>query len=312
MLKYLFYLTLSLLLFSACDKEEKVFATENMLDWFVIEKKSGEVNQLIYSIYTNDNMPIFVNDTIHQGSDRVDHFGNPIKDLVLFEPGYHIFSTDIFVSIKISSDSAAMLKALHAIQEKVLPRLPKSGIYRPSSILLADTLYKGFSDLNTRIWGEVAIYPESLKGVTIGELHKLPDMTDEELNIWACRILAAKSKSWIQANYDKGVETFSEITDEGLWFGSNYNKNVGLYPMESPEQQSFFRWVSLLKDGKGYRSPSIEEDLIEYITYFYAYRGREDELKEKYKDYPKILRKFDLVKTWVEAFEEFLKKNKQF
>ena len=68
MLKYLFYLTLSLLLFSACDKEEKVFATENMLDWFVIEKKSGEVNQLIYSIYANDNMPIFVNEEDKQDS----------------------------------------------------------------------------------------------------------------------------------------------------------------------------------------------------------------------------------------------------
>ena len=311
MLKYLFYSVFSLLLFSACSKEEEVFATENMLDWFVIENKSGEVNQLIYSIYINNDMPIFVNDTIHQGNTRVDHFGNPIKDLVLFEPGYHIFNTDIFVSIKLSSDSSAMLKAIRTIQEKVLPRLPKSGIYRPSSILLVDTLNKGFSDLNTHIWGEVSIYPESIKGVTVGELHNIPDMTDEELNIWACRILAAKSKSWIQVNFDKEIETFSEITDEGLWFGSNYNKNVGLSPWETPEEQSFFRWVSLLKDGKGYRSPSVEVDLIEYITYFYAYRGRENELKEKYKDYPKILRKFDLVKTFVEAFEEFLKKNKQ-
>lgn len=310
MLKYLFYFVFPLFLFSACNKEEKVFATENMLDWFVIENKSGEVNQLIYNIYVNDDMPIFVNDTIHQGNDRVDHFGNPIQDLVLFEPGYHIFSTDIFVSIKLSSDSAAMLKAIHAIQEKVLPRLPKSGQYRPSSLLLVDSLSKGFNDLNTHVWGETAIYPESLKGITIGGLHKIPDMTDDELNIWACRILAGKSKSWIQVNYSKEMEDFAKITDENVFFGTNYDKNINRPPMEAPEQQGFFRWTSLLENGK-FRSPSVDDDLLEYITYVYAYRGRENELKEKYKNDSKILRKFDMVKTFVDAFEEALKKNHQ-
>ena len=311
MLKYLFYSVFSLLLFSACNKEEEVFATENMVDWFVIKNKSGEVNQLIYDIYTNDNMSIFINDTIYRGDGGTDHFGNPVTDLVLFEPGYHVFNTDVFVSIKLSSDSTAMLKALRVIRENVLPLLPKSGTYRPSSILLVDTLSRGIHDYGIYIWGEVAIYPESLKGVTIGELHKIPDMTDDELKIWACRILASKSKSWIQTNYDEEITEFSEITDEGLMFGSNYNKNVGLYPWETPEQQGFFSWYSLLRDGKGYRSPSIENDLIEYITYVYAYRGREEELKEKYKNYSKIIRKFDMVKIWVEEFEEFLKKNKQ-
>ncbi|MCR9011540.1 hypothetical protein [Gabonibacter chumensis] len=310
---YLLFAVFFLLLFYACNKEEEeVFATEKMVDWFVIENKSGEVNQLIYDIYTHDNMSVFINDTIYQGDGGKDYFGNPVTDLVLFEPGYHVFSTDVFVSIKLSSDSAAMLKALHVIREKVLPLLPKSGTYRPSSILLVDTLYRGVNDLGTYIWGETALYPEGLKGVTLGELYKVPGMSDDELLIWGSRILASKSKNWIQVNHDKEVTEFSKITDEGLMWGTNYDKNVGLSPWETPEELSFFSWHSLLKNGGGYRSPSIENDLIEYITYVYAYGGREEKLKEKYKNYPKILRKFDLVKTLVEEFEATLKKNKQF
>ena len=55
--------------------------------------------------------------------------------------------------------------------------------------------------------------------------------------------------------------------------------------------------------AKKYRTPALEDDLIDYIAAVYAYRGEEGVFKEKYKDYYKMLDKFELAKKMVEKFE---------
>ncbi|WP_099292170.1 hypothetical protein [Butyricimonas sp. Marseille-P3923] len=302
---YLLYGVFFISLFGACSTgdDDDVFAAENMIDWFAVQDKPGDVHQLIYDIYKNDHLTVFINDTIYCGDGGVDYFGNPVADLVLFDPGYYVFSTDVFVSIKLSADSAAMLKALRVIREKVVPYLPESGLYRPSSVFLVDSLYKGYNEMGSMLWGEVEIYPGSLKGVTVGKLYEIPGMNDDELAVWAGRILAAKSSVWIQANCGKELEDFEKITNEDKFFGSYYDQNVGTSPWDAPEKQGFFRWQVKLWDNKGYRSPKLEEDIAEYIAYVYAYRGIEAELKERYENYTKVTRKFDIMKALVEQFE---------
>ena len=44
--------------------DEDVKAVENMPDWFKIEDKPGEINHLIYGIYKDYGVTIFINDTL--------------------------------------------------------------------------------------------------------------------------------------------------------------------------------------------------------------------------------------------------------
>ena len=48
-----------------------------------------------------------------------------------------------------------------------------------------------------------------------------------------------------------------------------------------------------------------EDDLIEYVARVYAYRGREQEFLDRYADYDKVLRKFQMMQGFVNTFEEW-------
>ena len=172
MLKNLLYAMFLLSLCVSCSTgdDDDVFATEDMIDWYVVQDKPGKVNRLLYDIYKNEGMTIFINDTLYR-EEAEDQFGNPIVNLELFDVGYYVFSTDSKVSVRMAADSVAMIKALNTIREKVLPYLPKSGAYRPRSILLVDSVLKVFEPRRGKFeWSEVSIYQGSLKGVAIGQV----------------------------------------------------------------------------------------------------------------------------------------------
>lgn len=57
-----------ILLLPGCskDEDEDVHRTENITDWFEVKDKPGELNQLLYRIYKEHGLTIFVNDTLGQ------------------------------------------------------------------------------------------------------------------------------------------------------------------------------------------------------------------------------------------------------
>jgi hypothetical protein len=304
MLKNLLYAMFLLSLCVSCSTgdDDDVFATEDMIDWYVVQDKPGKVNRLLYDIYKNEGMTIFINDTLYR-EEAEDQFGNPIVNLELFDVGYYVFSTDSKVSVRMAADSVAMIKALNTIREKVLPYLPKSGAYRPRSILLVDSVLKVFEPSRGKFeWSEVSIYQGSLKGVAIGQVGSVLEMDDLALSMWAGRILGAKSVDWIQENCDEYVD-FENKTNEGRTSGSNYGIYINFTSTSVPPIYGFFNWYCRLDVAKKYRTPALEDDLIDYIAAVYAYRGKEGVFKEKYKDYYKMLDKFELAKKMVEKFE---------
>jgi hypothetical protein len=304
MLKNLLY---GILLFGAlfsCSTgdDDDVFATEDMIDWYEVKDKPGKVNQLLYDIYKNDKLTIFINDTISR-EETVDHFGNPLVNLELFDIGYYVFSTDSRVSIQVSSDSTAMLKALKAIREKVIPYLPERGDCRPHSILLLDSISRLYDFTKGKfLWAEIPMYQKSIKGISVGRVKQLPEMDDEEIDIWARRILGGKSASWIKENCEE-YEEFEKKTNEGRSSGSYYNINVNYTTKDVPETYGFLEWYCKFDSEKKYKTPSLEDDMVEYIAYVYAYRGREEAFKEKYAEYNKVLEKFIMMKAMVEKYE---------
>ena len=80
---------LSLCVSCSTGDDDDVFATEDMIDWYVVQDKPGKVNRLLYDIYKNEGMTIFINDTLYR-EEAEDQFGNPIVNLELFDVGYYV------------------------------------------------------------------------------------------------------------------------------------------------------------------------------------------------------------------------------
>lgn len=144
------------LFFTGCSKDEDndVHGTENITDWFEVKDKPGELNQALYRIYKDYGLTIFVNDTLGQEERGVDAYGEPIIYTELFDPGYYVFGTYTdFDSIRLSVNEEDMLKALEVIEERVIPYLPKSGQYRPHSLLLVQAVYMHGQCTQRMVWG---------------------------------------------------------------------------------------------------------------------------------------------------------------
>ena len=91
---YFTILGIVLCLFMGCNSDdEDVKAVENMPDWFKIEDKPGEINHLIYGIYKDYGVTIFINDTLGYEELGEDAYGNPVVHTELFNMGYYVYGT---------------------------------------------------------------------------------------------------------------------------------------------------------------------------------------------------------------------------
>lgn len=303
-------LLFSLLVACSTGDDDDVFATEDMIDWYEVKDKPGEVNQMLYKLYKTHDLTVFINDTIYMGQTGTDHFGNPIVDMELFDPQYSVFTVFEGIKVSVSSDSAAMMVALNTIQEKVIPRLPDDRKFRPRSILLADSVLWTWVSAPAVGWGEIDVYPKSLKGILVGRLNTIKEMDSDELEIWAGHILAVKCVEWIQEHCVDEVSKFQEIAEENKVYQSNYNLSYALSTTIKPQERGgFLKWYARLAiKGKEWRAPDLANDLLEFAAHAYAYQGREDVFAEKYEMFPLVIRKFAEMQAMVAKYEEAQKK----
>lgn len=314
-----------LTLLNACDKEDEEIAVPSGKDrnWFVIENKPGELNQLLYEVYRENHMSIFVNDTIGIEIYAEDHLGNPIFRTETFNIFYQLFGTpsnqgsryDVQNNyIRASTDTAAMILAVELIRDKVLPYLPEKGKYRPKSYLLLDSLKEGwnasefvfspaFELVTYNGKADIPTYV-AMKGVAVGGLCDICEMSEDEQAIWAGRIVASKIVTWINdMQIDK--TQWEAVTKEGNVASSLFSYAIfdgaADYAMDLEQQAGMFYWFVDRDDVR--MTVSEDLDLLEMMARVYAYRGREDDFLENYMEDSKIYRKFLLAKNYVEDFE---------
>ena len=305
----LFSLLAGVLCCAGCSKNEDndVHPRENITDWFVVRDKPGELNQLLYKVYKEHGLAIFINDTLGREIEGTDAYGEPIVHTELFDVGYYVFGTyEDFDTIRLCSDTAAMLRAVKVIEERVLPYLPGEGKYRPHSLLLVESInciwyYNSYTQINYT----QPTYSRSLKGMVCGDLLRLDEMDEDELAMWAGNILTGKMVVGLMENYGKDAEAYFAITDEGRESGTNYDRYIWAYETEDlakdPEDFGFIKWRCQSTRNKITQSKS--EDFQEFASAVYAFRGRESEFTAKYANYEKVLRKFEIMKEIVEKFE---------
>ena len=308
MKKYrLLKLALIFCLFISCNKDdEDVFATESSPDWYEIKDKPGELNQLLYQIYKDYGLTIFVNDTLGVEERGVDAYGNKIIHTQLFDPGYYVWGTYKDIGrISLSHDNATLLKAVNAIKDYYLPICPKELF--PRSILLVDSVHTKF-EYQYKVYNiECYIYSSSIRGYVVGKLNSIMQMNDFEVRQWVGQILAPKCVEWILANYEKEeINAFYDISEDNYGWGiyeTTIYWNQPEYNVE-PEALGFWRWKKHIEDQWVKRTISYNEDLQDFAAWVFAYWNNKDEFYETYKDYEPLTQKFTLYYEWFKAFCE--------
>lgn len=326
MKKNIFVYGIALLLgFSGCNAgEEDLQPSGKLNNWLKIDDKPGEFNQLVYEIYQETGMPIFVNDTLGSENRGVDAYGNPIIHHEMYVPRYSITSPGLGVAIVLSSDTSAMTEAVRVIREQVIPRLPKNPKYRPLCMLLADTLYNtdyDWSAMNGRGLSVRDAYADrDMMGIMVGGLADILQKTDDEKAFWAGMILAKNIGPQIETFYADELEDFYAVTDTArntfyrVW--SYKNPETGdvyspYYHNIDSKQLGFMEWQL---DGKyvlvavGMEIPRLRIvtptkpiDVLNFIAAVYAWD--ETEIQRVCAGFPKCLKKYEIMKKLVEDFE---------
>ena len=316
MKRYLFlYVFLVLLLgVSACGNEDDLVPTGEGARVLSIPDKSGRFNELAYEIYTNTGMPIFVNDTLMEEQRGVDYEGNPIIHYEMFVIGYSIFSQTKPASIVLSSDTTAMVKAAGLIRDKVIPRFMPQ--YKPFCILMADSLYSIYrawtANRGFLAYGTPEYAHKDMMGVVVGYLSDISNMSEDEQEMWAGRILGTQIVEEIQSRYTDELNEFYNLSlksGKATWHDAvMYAKLDGTpitvgYDVDF-RNVGFLEWIwngkfSATQLVRKY--PSTKIDVIGYIAAVYAFD--EAKFNEMYKDYPLCVEKYKLMKAIVAKFE---------
>lgn len=317
--KYLLYgICGCLLAFTGCNDDEEEVTTPSYADqnWFVIPDKPGEFNQLVYNIYVETGVPIFVNDTLGEEYYAKDMEGNVINRLETFNLSYMLFgSTEDQVDGSTmyavqSRDTAAMIKAATLLRDRVLPKLPKVGEGRPKCFFLVDSLNDTkivqYSYFNPAMTVKIANQPlyVATKGIVVGQLCDINQMTEEEIDLWCGRVIAAKITSWLMSDAMDLAEWYN-ITDEGAgssWYKKTIENWYPDYRADIKASAGMFGWYI---DRPEFRmAQTQEQDVLEYVTRVCNYQGREQEFLDEMAGFDKVIRKFQLMREYVSIFEK--------
>ena len=340
MKKYLLYGILGIVLSCvACNKDEENITAEKENNWFAIPDRPGELGQLLYSIYSDSGVSIFVNDTLGATYKGKDAYGAPIYDFETVTEKFYIYGNREKIRFVLSSDTVAMIRATKAICNWVLPNLPpKLSEQRIKSILLTDSLlwsvYGG--DTLSRKDGMTAwVSNISVETLPVGRLADMRKMDERTLKFWAGMILSVKAGAWIMENCPDEMGTWIEITEadrtmKSTFFGDGHgwvnwtkDKITGEFVDDNMKylqnsfsnyKKGFLEWIDTAWEGPypwdenliyvHYKAPTQIIDVMNYIAAIYAYS--DSEFKEMFagvEGEEKIGKKRELMKQLLEKFE---------
>ena len=127
--------------------------------------------------------------------------------------------------------------------------------------------------------------------VTLPDSGLSEEMEQDELNMLGGEILAVKSADWILEFCVDELEDYYKITGEDQYGKTSTESPFS--PAPKPEELGFIRRVDALISGRKYmKNPDRKQDIQDYVTVIYAYRGEESRFYELYSTYPKVIDKF--------------------
>lgn len=319
MSKFLIYGVFAIIIFfMACNKDEDNIVAEKENNWFEIPDRPGEFGQLIYGIYKDAGVSIFVNDTLGSTYKGKDAYGQPVYEYERITEKFYIYGNRKEIRFTLSQDTAAMILAVKAIKNWVIPNLPaKLSEQRIKSILLTDSLLwseYGGDTLNRKDAKTAWVSNISVETLPVGRLFDIKQMDFKTLKFWAGMILSARPTEWIMENCPDEMVMWQDTTNvdrtnRGLkFFGQGGSGFTGWYgynivtqePEDGPgskwyqdswsyNKKGFLEWVDNLKTVETsdpervmiyFKAPTLTIDIMNYVALVYAYS--EAEFKEMF------------------------------
>lgn len=213
---YLLYGVVALLLLGACNKDELDIKASEVINWFAIKDKPGELGHLLHDIYQKSGVSIFVNDTLGYTPAGYDAYGNPVNRYETVSERYLVYTAlETRIRFVLCKDTAALLKAARTIDKWVLPNLPPAGENRAKSFLLVDSLlWESYGGDTIRKGGGTAwVFDESMETTPVGKLSEIMKMDERTLKFWAGMVLSARIKPWLNENYADSLALFYKLTN---------------------------------------------------------------------------------------------------
>lgn len=287
--KYLFVFV-AMFVLMACDKEDEAKSTNWDINWYEIQDKPGELNHLIYEVYRDYGVPIFINDTIGSQIVDYDYDGNPIVYYEELRPGYTIQEYNTAIHYALSHDSVSLIAAVEAFRDYVMPKLPETVFTR--SYLFVDSLVTtGYYGLDVS-WPINKAAERYMTTTIVGRIAEMKTLTGEERKVWAGNLLGDLLVNHVRNIYEKQLEDFYLLSYTTAGKTKYRTPLVGFGNSKVAQNWGFidFAYSNV--------TPSETEDVAMFLALFY--NGSSEEIfKEEFAKWPKVLKKYDIMKEIV-------------
>lgn len=331
---------LGLAFFTACSKEDEDL-TPSFADqeWYKLEDSDDAVDHAFFELFQTYGIPVYYNDTIGWEDRGLSREGEKMIHYEVMDIAYWITSRTSNPALYSlnkkyleNGDKSQLLNAAEFLGEYVFPYLKKSRY--PMSFLLVDSIVNNHSDVRAR---HVFNSYHAMTTTLIGGVDRIGEMSEREKRLLAGYVMAELYVYDIKNN-EAYMNLFTEFFDSsvGATGQSLYGLDRGTtstsifsssYLLTAKEwlKYGFLRYnptkaIGLLSERVGnkvetnndlstmdtkligYSFPLRDQDLYEYVARVLA--GDDEAFESEYADYPKILEKYNLMKTLLPLYLE--------
>lgn len=292
----------------ACSKEGRL--TPSCLDknWYAIENKPGNLNQLLYKIYKEYDCSVFYKDTIGKEYRGLDGNGDSIIYYETLKIGYFI-SGKSNIHYTLTDRKDRLMAGAKILYESILPELKKRKLI-PRSILLTDTIR--LEERANKAWYVKKTMTGLLLGSVIekaeGDYLNIEDMTEIQKKEVKGRIMASMFlENLMNTEFEYlDKEFLSIITEEtGVEFiyeRSYYDNNEEYH--KPVEELGFITWGYSVKK-KGFtgtwliykKTVSKKQDIEDFMAVVLGIE--EDAFSQRYKEFPIVMKKYRWMKNFL-------------
>lgn len=288
-IRLIFWCCVLVVLWSCSDDDSGTM--RELVNWFEIkDNPNDELQHLTYQIYEEYGIPIFYNDTIGSEVRGKNADGSPNIYYEVLNGGYKLLSTQE-LSYANPQNRNNIKIGIELLRDRVIARLPKE--VHVHSFLLADTIY--MIDNN---WQKMELTAYcSMMTTLVGKILYMDNMTNAEKEYWAAEVWATQFTAYLENNAEKELKDFYAVINSVLVDDrpAYYFMFIGAWRSMQPEE--FGCITSIPRPPSGFNLPKDKDDLKAFLIAYY--NSPESDFKEKYKDYPLVIQKYDWIKDFI-------------
>lgn len=285
----------------ACTKEEALSPSNiDANSYVVIDDPSDELTHLRYTIYQETGVAIFCNDTIYS-EPRLDLQGDPYIFYDVIKLGYNFNSLSTSVKYALTKNRDDLKMMIELLNTYTIPLLKPQA--KPMCFLVTDSLIT----LESSRIRELGSYRDNA-GTVVGWAGKVKNMTEEQKRRWGAEIAGTEVSNYLTKKDKDSIEIFEKLTTQvapKINLGSfvSYKQRY-----EDPQYFGLLHSMLIVQNKTNYYhyGPTKDMDRSAFIGLIYC--KTDAEIREMYKDWPKVITKYECMKKLMEK-HGFLKTN---